>query len=98
MPDDEIFPHREETCPFRERIILTTATVNQIMNTLEKIERRLCEHADDFDAKFEKMMEILQENFVTKDQFMPVKILVYGLTGTLLTGVITALVMHTLMK
>ena len=38
-----------------------------------------------------KKLEDFDANFVTHDEFWPVKVLVYGCTGLMLTGVITAL-------
>lgn len=38
------------------------------------------------------MMKTNEDRFINKDQFWPVKTLVYGATGIILTGVITALV------
>ena len=46
----------------------------------------------------DKKLDEIIANTVTKDSFWPVKTLVYGITGLLLTGVIGALMALVLMK
>lgn len=39
-----------------------------------------------------KEREDMKNDYVSKDQFLPVKLIVYGLVGLILTGVISALI------
>lgn len=42
------------------------------------------------DEKFEKLMESLEEHYVRKEELVPVRAVVYGLVGTILTAVVAA--------
>lgn len=41
-----------------------------------------------------EMRQEISENYVTKNEFIPVKIIVYGLVGTILTTVLGVLLSH----
>lgn len=45
-----------------------------------------------------KSLEKRAENFITSDEFRPVRVLVYGLTGIILTTVIGAILAKVVMK
>lgn len=49
-------------------------------------------------VRMDKNLEEMKENLVTKDQFMPVKIIAYGLVGTVLTSVLLTILGVVLMK
>lgn len=56
----------------------------------------MCEKIDTIKADVSEIKQKLENNYVTKDQFTPVKNIVYGLVGTLLTALIGAIIMTVL--
>ena len=55
----------------------------------------ICQNINEIHARLTDMAESMKENnenYINKDMFWPIKTLVYGATGIILTGVISALV------
>ena len=46
----------------------------------------------------ERLKELQKDSFINKDQFEPVKLIVYGLAGLILTGVIGAIMLIVIVK
>ena len=56
--------------------------------TLQKMEERLIKRIDDLEDEIKKD---LNENYVRKEAFEPIRSIVYGAVGLVLTGVVLAL-------
>ena len=56
--------------------------------TLQKMEERLIKRIDDLEGEIKKD---LNENYVRKEAFEPIRSIVYGAVGLILTGVVLAL-------
>ncbi len=64
------------------------------MNQDQEVEelRKLLQEIKVQVARLETLMNLMQDNYVTRAEFEPVRNLVYGLVGLLLTGVVGAMI------
>ena len=88
-PDD--IPHRAETCPYRDLLNNTSNTVCQILEKLDKLETTLEAHVSSAEEKLERIMNKMEERYVTKESFNPVQKIVYGMVGAVMLSVLGAL-------
>ena len=72
------------------------------INTLETNYKSMSEKIDSLTdlvrCEFAELKKELKDNYVSKDTFLPVKILTYGFAGILFTIVIGALISNVLIK
>lgn len=71
-------------------------TESLIKLTEEMVHMReyIADMKDDFNEKFDRIIQLIEASnakFVTKDEFKPVRNLVYGVVGLALVGVFTAI-------
>lgn len=70
-----------------------SASINLIMtNHLPHIQDGIDKLGGKIDDKFNSLCENMDKKYVNKEEFKPVKIVVYGLVGIILTGVVGALI------
>ncbi len=64
------------------------------MNEDQEVEelRKLLQEIKVQVVRLETLMNLMQDNYVTRAEFEPVRNLVYGLVGLLLTGVVGAMI------
>jgi len=58
----------------------------------------LCKDIEYIKVEMRDIKDMLKDNFVTKDQFEPIKMIVYGLVGVILLSFIGAVVSLVIMK
>lgn len=72
----------------REEFVVMKNEITHIKRDVEDIKKMLKDHADWEALKYSE----LKNDFVSKEQFLPVKSIVYGLVSIVLTAVAGALV------
>ena len=56
------------------------------------IEKRLNESSSANDSRITKVEEYIEKKCVTREEFSPIRLVVYGLVGLILVAVVTALI------
>lgn len=56
------------------------------------IEKRLNESSATNDSRITKVEEYIEKKCVTREEFSPIRLVVYGLVGLILVAVVTALI------
>ena len=56
------------------------------------IEKRLNESMTTSDSRITKVEEYIEKKCVTREEFSPIRLVVYGLVGLILVAVVTALI------
>jgi len=75
-----------------EDLIKMVIENSKTLSRLEEKQDNLNSNFDMFRTDIMKEFSDIKENYVTKKEFMPVKSISYGIVGTVLTIVLTALV------
>ena len=68
--------------------------LKQVHDDLEKLRRDFAVMSNDLkhmNSNVEKLERLIQANYITQAEFKPIRLIVYGMTGLILTGVVGAL-------
>ena len=89
-------PIEDSTVPASERMVERIARMDerqvQVAQGMRDLRIQMTEDAVQLKMAIDKVMATLDTKYVTKTEFTPVRLLVYGCTGTMLLAIITALV------
>lgn len=75
-----------------------TQVINETRQSVKELSDETRRSVKELDSKMDAMGQQLKKDFITKEEFEPIRRIVYGLVGLMLTGVILALLAQVIIQ